>query len=177
MLERVPEKKALMVLNTSEMATAGDSGDTSVRPGVPRDVKHNAEATDGLESYSDPSRHKAVPSIRSDVDTCTEYSKQCNNDWRNALKYQFTPKQAETAQLTCRRENSVYRRCDGLGKRCGRRADVQSNKDDSKMTEQNRRMQHIRQQNSLGVHKIETLKHRGKRRHVNTYLLGTFAIA
>ena len=56
MLERVPEKKALMVLNTSEMATAGDSGDTSVRPGVPRDVKRNADATGGLGSYSDPSR-------------------------------------------------------------------------------------------------------------------------
>ena len=119
MLERVPEKKALMVLNTSEMATAGDSGDTSVRPGVPRDVKRNAEATDGLESYSDPSRHKAVPSIRSDVDTCAEYSKQCNNDCRNAMKYQFTPKQAKTAQLTCWWENSVHRRCGRLGKRRG----------------------------------------------------------
>ena len=119
MLERVPEKKALMVLNTSEMATAGDSGDTSVRLGVPRDVKRNAEATDGLESYSDPSRHKAVPSIRSDVDTCAEYSKQCNNDCRNAMKYQFTPKQAKTAQLTCWWENSVHRRCGRLGKRRG----------------------------------------------------------
>ena len=117
MLERVPEKKALTVLNTSEMATAGDSGDTSVRPGVPRDVKRNADATGGLGSYSDPSRHRAMPSIRRDADTCAECSKQCNNDFRNALKYQFTPKQAKTAQLTCQRENSVHRRCGRLGKR------------------------------------------------------------
>ena len=64
-----------------------------------------------------------------------------------------------------------------------RRVDMQSDKDNSKMTEQNRQMQQVRQrmQNSLGVHKIETLKHRGQRGpNVNTYLLvvlGTLAIA
>ena len=52
----------------------------------------------------------------------------------------------------------------------------------TQMTEQNRQMQQIRprMQNSLGVHKIETLKYRGQWRHVNTYFLvglGTLAIA
>ena len=87
-----PRKKiVLTVLNTSEMAAVGDSDDTSVKLGVPRDVKRNAGATDGLGSYSDLRRHRAVSCIRNDADTCAECSKQCNNDCRNALKYQFTP--------------------------------------------------------------------------------------
>ena len=86
-----PRKKiVLTVLNTSEMAV-GDSDDTSVKLGVTRGVKRNAGATDGLGSYSDSSRHRAVSSIRNDADTCAECSKQYNNDCRNALKYQFTP--------------------------------------------------------------------------------------
>ena len=49
---------SLTVLDTSEMATVGNSDSTSMKLGVTKDVKRNADATDGLESYSDASsRH------------------------------------------------------------------------------------------------------------------------
>ena len=49
---------SLTVLDTSKMATVGNSDGTSIKLGVTKDVKCNADATDGLESHSDvSSRH------------------------------------------------------------------------------------------------------------------------
>ena len=47
------DKVGLSTLNTSEMATVGDSDSTSVKLGVTRDEKRNADGADGPGSYSD----------------------------------------------------------------------------------------------------------------------------
>ena len=51
--ESSSQTQALTVLNTSEMATVGDSDSTSMKLGVTRDQKRNADAADGPGSYSD----------------------------------------------------------------------------------------------------------------------------
>ena len=118
------------------------------------------------------------------IKSCAECSKQCNNDCRNAPKCQFTPKQANKLKLP-NLPVGMETRCIGdmegskiVVEVFHRHMDVKT----TQMTEQNRQMQQIRprMQNSLGVHKIETLKYRGQWRHVNTYFLvglGMLAIA
>ena len=83
--------------------------------------------------------------------SCAEFSKQCNNDCRNAQKRQLTPKQAKTALNRCIGDAEGSENDMGAFNRL---ANVQSDEDDSKMTERNRQMQQIRLsvQNSLGVH-------------------------
>ena len=57
------QMNALMVVNTSETAAMSDSGGTGPKSGA-RDVKHDADATDSLGSWSDASSgHRDMPGI------------------------------------------------------------------------------------------------------------------
>ena len=82
---------ASMVLNTSETVTVGDGDDTGTRSDA-GDVKHNVDATDGLQK---PVRHIEQ------VQGCARHLKWHGYDCRRNEYHQYKSKDCENTKPTC----------------------------------------------------------------------------